>query len=111
MNYDSELWEDKSEYGNSNMIINYLENQKINSCTLGVQGPSGFFPENMDFITLGKISYQVYTQESSDKINTFYFADNLTTTDGNIPSLVVQSGKSQAHDCKVEAEKVLSSLR
>jgi len=110
MNYEVQSWTDKSEYNNSSIKINYLQHQKLEACTIGVQGPSGFYPEDMKTVTLGKIVYQVFTQESSGKINTFYFAQNTTTSEGNIPILIVQSDASEDDECRAEAEKVLASL-
>jgi hypothetical protein len=110
MNYEVQSWTDKSEYDNFNITINHLQHQKLEACTIGVQGPSGFYPEDMKTVTLGKIVYQVFTQESSGKINTFYFAQNTTTPEGSIPILIVQSDALEADECKAEAEKVLASL-
>lgn len=111
MDYDDQLWIDKSEYDNSEMMINYLQNQKLKDCIISVQGPSGFYPSDMGSISLGEIIYQVYTQNSLDKIITFYFPQNLTTSEGNVPILIVQAKSAEVNECKTEAEKVLSSLR
>lgn len=117
LDYPTDQWVDKSEYENTEMMVNYLQNQELKTCTIGPMGASGFYPENMEETTLGGIQYQ-YVQDqtsSTGNVNSYYFA--LSSLNGNIeseagiPHFYVQSSPTDAEKCKTAAEEVLATLR
>ena len=108
---------DKSEYGNTKMMINFLQHSVLESCTIGPMGPSGFWPEDMSDKKLGSITYQVQYDQitSTGESVSYYFAISSTgariDNDTGIAHFSVISNPSQAEGCKAAAEDVLATLR
>lgn len=119
VDYDPEVWEDRSEPENTEMMVNYLQHRQLESCTIGVRGPSGFYPEDMQEVTLGDITYQVYEQElSGGAVVRDYFFKSATTeafeevfNTVGVSILQVQYHPSERRDCLAAAEEVFATLR
>jgi hypothetical protein len=117
LDYPADQWVDKSEYDNTEMMVNYLQNQELKTCAIGPMGPSGFYPESMKDVTLGNIDYQVLLDQNTTSGDTisYYFA--ISTSTGSIENDVgiaifdVQSTPAEAKNCRAAAEKVLATLR
>jgi hypothetical protein len=117
LDYPTEQWLDKSEYDNTQMMVNYLQNKELKTCTIGPMGPSGFYPENMQDVTLGNITYQRLLDQKTNTGNlvSYYFA--LSSSVGSIENEVgiahfdVQSSPAEAKECRVASEEVLTTLR
>lgn len=112
LDYPTELWLDKSEYDNPQMMVNYLQNKELKTCTIGPMGASGYYPENMKDITLGNIHYQVLLdQKTTDgKAVSYYFANIAVENEGGIPHFAVLSSQTEAKKCKAAAEEVFATL-
>lgn len=111
LDYSTELWLDKSEYDNTQMMVNYLQNKELKTCNIGPMGASGYYPENMKDITLGNIHYQVILDQKTTDGNavSVYFAD--IQNEAGIPHFSVQSSTAEAKRCGAAAEAVLATLR
>ena len=116
MDYDPSIWLDKSDLVYRAELVNYLQNQKLESCTISVQGASGFYPENMPEITLGNITYQVYERENAEigqVIKTFFAKSSIkgdVSSTAGMAILAVQASPSEAQQCFETAEIVLGTL-
>lgn len=116
MDYDPSIWLDKSDLVYRAELVNYLQNQELESCTISVRGPSGFYPENMSEITLGNITYQVYARENAEisRVIKTYFAKSSIKGDvsstAGMAVLDVQASPSEAEQCFETAEIVLGTL-
>jgi len=115
--YDPEPWVDRSEYGNPEKLLagNFLEHTRIEGCTIGVQGASGFYPENMRPVTLGDLYYEVY-ESSGETVQTAYRAyfaldPAFANVSAGIPIFGVRAGLPKAAACWDAAEAVLATLR
>jgi hypothetical protein len=114
--YQTDQWIDKSDYGNKEEIINYLQNIDVKTCTINPMGASGFYPENMKKIYLGSIRYQILLNQSltTGNVVNYYFA--LSSSIGSIesqagvPHFAVQSSSIESEKCIIAAEKVLATL-
>jgi hypothetical protein len=117
LNYDPEPWVDRSEYGNPEKLLagNFLEHTGIKGCTIGVQGASGFYPENMRPVTLGDLYYEVYESpgETAQTAYRAYFALDpaFANVSAGIPIFGVRAGLPKAAACWDAAEAVLATLR
>jgi hypothetical protein len=113
LDYPTEQWIDKSEYDNTQRMVNYLHYRELKTCTIGPRGASGFYPENMDEITLGNIRYQVLLDQKTTDGNaiSFYFANIEVKNEGGIPHFDVSSSLAEAEKCRTAAEEVLATLR
>lgn len=118
VDYDPAIWSDMSEPDNREMMVNYLQHREIESCTIGVRGPSGFYPENMQDVILGDITYQLNEQKLAGGavIRDYFFKskptdalDDVHNTIG-IPILQVQYQPSEGQDCQAAAEVVFATL-
>jgi len=116
MDYDPSIWLDKSDLVYRAELVNYLQNKELESCSISVQGASGFYPENMPEITLGVITYQVHESESAEigRVIKTYFAKSsikgdVTSTAG-MAALAVQASLSEAEQCNEAAKIVLGTL-
>lgn len=119
LTYDSQLWADRSQYDNSEMMVNYLQHRRFRTCLLAPLGPSGYFPEHMDEKVIGDITYQVALDQklSTGELSSNYFA--LSSAAGNIQYghndgiavFSVSSSAEEAADCRAAAEEVLATLR
>jgi hypothetical protein len=118
IDYNLALWEDRSEPDNKEKMVNYLQHRVLKSCTVGVRGPSGFYPTDMPDVTLGDITYQVYQEElPGGTVVQNYFFKSATTNEFDevvktlgIPIFEVQSSPSEAQDCLAAAEILFASL-
>jgi hypothetical protein len=97
-------------------MVNYLQNKELKTCTTSPMGPSGFWPERIIDLKLGRIDYQVQLDqktETGDWIS-YYFAisapagiiDNETGT----AHFFVKSTPAEAKKCRVASEEVLATL-
>lgn len=117
LDYGPGQWVDKSEYGNTKMMNNFLQHSVLESCTIGPMGPSGFWPEDMTDKKLGSITYQVQYDQvtSTGESVSYYFAISAPgagiDNDTGIAHFAVISNPSQADGCKAAAEDVLATLR
>ena len=117
MAYDPDLWIDESEYGNTDRMINFLRHKHLETCTMGVRGPSGFYPDNMKTVRLGTIDYQVFTGDRlyAGKVMSDYFAigssGETIENETGIPVLELSAIPSEIEQCVRDAEKVLANLR
>ncbi len=117
LSYDPDLWLDRSEYDNPEKLLsgNFLEHRRIDGCTVGVQGASGFYPENMLPVTLGELYYEVYESpgEAAQTPYRAYFALDPAFADvsAGIPILGVRAGLPTTAACWEAAEAVLATLR
>jgi len=117
LDYDPLLWDDLSEYSNTEWMINFLQHRELDTCRIGPMGPSGFWPEDMAEKKLGNIDYQVkYDQvDSTGGRASFYFAMDAIggriENEFGIPHFAVMYDPSQAEGCKAAAEDVLATLR
>lgn len=117
LDFDPDQWEDKSEYGYTKMIVNYLQHRELDSCTIGPMGPSGFYPEGMTGKVLGSIEFQVQSDQaaSTSQWVSYYFAitapGGRIVNESGIAHFAVMYIPSQAEGCKAAAEEVLAALR
>ena len=115
LNYDPILWDDKSEYTNLEMMINYLQSRELDTCQIGVAGPSGNFPPQYEVITYGNVRYLVSkTEDIVNKLTYGLFIEDQSLveydyTDG-LPVLNVIANPEEWLACMDRAEKVLASL-
>ncbi len=117
LDYPTDQWIDKSEYNNTEIMINYLQNIELTTCTITPMGASGFYPENMNEIILGNIRYQILPDQkiTAGNMASYYFA--ISSSKGSIkggagiPHFVVQSSPLEGEKCRIAAEKVLATLR
>jgi len=115
MNYDTYLWKDESRYTDPVYMANYIRAQSIETCTLGVQGPSGFYPTPEEIVHLGDVKYQIVTEENllPGSVIAYYFEANSLSGynyEIGLPVLVIQANQSEWNECKTLAENVLSTL-
>jgi hypothetical protein len=115
MAYDMMLWTDESQYENQAKMINYLQAQNIETCTVGPIGPSGFYPYPDETVQLNEVRYQVKTLERPNigVITTYYFEDNSLSGydyDIGIPVLEIQASPGEWKQCITQAEEVLATL-
>lgn len=117
LEYDPTAWSDASEYNNPLMMVNFLQHRALQSCSIGVMGPSGFYPSPMQPQTVGEIEYDTFRQEGvqSGQTNIYYFALDASLTEihntAGIPILVVQAYPAEIDLCQADAEIVLATLR
>jgi hypothetical protein len=117
LSYDPAHWLDRSEYGNPEQALsgNFLEHRDLEGCTIGVQGASGFYPEDMRPVTLGALSYEVYAAQanSSQAAYRAYFALDpaFGSVSAGIPIFGVRSNLPTQQECWRAAETVLATLR
>ena len=117
MPYDPDLWMDESEYENTDQMINFLRHKRLETCTIGVRGPSGFYPDNMKTVRLGTIDYQVFTGDRlyAGKVMSDYFAvgssGETIENETGIPIMELSAVPSEVEQCTVDAEKVFANLR
>lgn len=115
--YDPVVWRDASEYNNALMMVNYLQHRALPGCSIGVMGPSGFYPSPMQRQRLDKIEYEIFRQESvqSGQTNIYYFASGASLAEIHknvgIPVLIVQAFPEEIDQCEADAEIVLVTLR
>jgi hypothetical protein len=116
LDYPTDQWIDKSEYDNTQMMINFLQNSELMTCTINPMGPSGFYPDNMQEINLGGIRYQILLNQhlTNGTVANYYFA--FITYKGigehlpGLPHFAVQSSPTEADKCRTTAEEVLATL-
>jgi hypothetical protein len=117
LDYPTDQWIDKSEYDNTQMMINFLQNSELMTCTINPMGPSGFYPDNMQEINLGGIRYQILLNQhlTNGTVANYYFA--FITYKGigehlpGLPHFAVQSSPTEAEKCRTAAEEVLATLQ
>jgi hypothetical protein len=117
LDYQPDQWIDTSEYGNAGMVLNYLQNKALKTCTIGTRGASGWYPDGMEEIILGTIHYQALLDQkiSPGEVITVYFAENAPKgsieNEVGIPIFEVKSNTTEAKKCRAAAEEVLATLR
>ncbi len=91
------------------MMINYLQNRELKTCIIRPMGASGFYPDNMEEMTLGNIRYQVLLDQKTTDGNavSYYFAN--IKNEGGV--FAVLSSQTEAKKCRAAAEEVLATLR
>ena len=126
MDYDPSKWVDKSNYAewgeNQNpvegiIIENYLQAQQLNTCVVGVQGPTDFnaTPPVLVPIQLGEVrySYLFWGQTQQSDTSAWYIEDQSLDDYDYVPGLAiggVYANPSEWDKCKVLAEEVLATL-
>lgn len=118
MKYDSSQWDDKSEYLDKSVIINYLQAKELPTCRLGIQGPTGFYGEHeTEDIILGNVHYTILflpDSFSSDYAFLFYLeGKSISGYDYELyglPVFGIGSTLSEWEECKKLGEEVLSTL-
>jgi hypothetical protein len=115
MDYDITLWTDESQYENQAKMINYLQAQNLDTCTIGPIGPSGFYPSPDEIVQLNGVRYQVKTLADTPHgfVSTFYFKDASLSgydSDTRIPVLELLANPDELKQCKNRAEIVLANL-
>lgn len=117
MDFDLERWSDPSQYENTEQMVNFLQHKTLETCTISVRGPSGFYPDNMKTVRLGTIDYQVFTGDRlfSGKVMSDYFFAGSTgepvESEAGIPILDVSAVPAEMDECAADAEEVLANLR
>ncbi|GJQ53096.1 MAG: hypothetical protein HKUEN02_19430 [Anaerolineaceae bacterium] len=121
MNYDVSVWKDESHYAETSSspvysVLNYLQSLSLETCQIGIQGPTGDFPFTPEAMQLGVVKYEVITfTDAPPGLNTAYYIENNSLIGFNYEAgasvLVVQASLSEWSECKALAEKVLSTLR
>jgi hypothetical protein len=117
LDYSTDQWIDKTEYVNTEKMVNTLQYRELESCSIGPMGPSGFYPDKMKEVRLGSIDYQILPDQKTTGGNavSYYFA--LRTSNGSIENDVgiahfsVQSSPAESKQCRAAAEEVLGTLR
>ncbi|MCL4560963.1 MAG: hypothetical protein M1281_10150 [Chloroflexi bacterium] len=115
MEYDPNLWLDKSEPDNPSMYVNFLQFKKLASCTIGVSLPSGMNPMPFETVRLGDVVYDVYTFPHADTgtITNVYYANHAVPGADysiGIPMPMIESNLSEWDECKALGEQVLATL-
>lgn len=119
VDYDPIIWKDLSQPESKEKMVNSLQHRELASCIIGVRGPSGFYPENMQDMILGDITYQLNEQELAGGavVRDYFFKskptdafDEVLNTIG-IPILQIQYQPSEGQDCLAAAEGVFATLR
>lgn len=117
MEYDPEAWMDKSEPGNKQAYVNFLQSKELGSCTIGVNLPSGWGDYPHETVQLGHVNYTVYTfgdsPSSPGQITAIYFANQLVGADYRIgiPMPMISASNAEWNRCKMLGEVVLATLR
>lgn len=121
MDYDVTVWEDESQYAEVSIkptysVLNYLKSLSLETCQIGIQGPTGDFPLTPEAVQLDSVKYEVITfTDSPPGFTTAYYIENKSLIGFNYEAgtsvLVVQASLIQWNECKTLAEKVLSTLR
>jgi hypothetical protein len=115
INYDTAIWKDESNYRDGNFMVNYLQALNLETCQIGVIGPSGNFPYPDEFVQLGGVRYQIAIFEdiTPGLITAYYIEDQSLAGfdyEMGVPVLTVQSNPSEWSECKTLTEAVLSTL-
>jgi hypothetical protein len=126
MRYDPLLWIDKSNYmewGENQqpvagvIIENYIQAQELETCIIGVQGPTDFngTPPVFVPVRLGDIRYSVifWGETQQGDMSAWYIEDqSLHGYDyaPGLPILGVYANLSEWEECKALAEEVLATL-
>jgi hypothetical protein len=118
MDYDPALWGDKSEYVDRSIMVNYLQAKDLSTCTIGVQGPTGFYgPHTTESITFGDISYTLLVLEDQlPEFQSAYYLEEQTLSgyeyeQYGLPVLGVGASPDEWERCKMLAEEVLGTLQ
>lgn len=121
MNYDVAVWEDESQYAEVShkpvySILNYLQSRGLETCQIGIQGPTGDFPFTPEAVQLDSVRYEVITfTDSPPGFTAAYYIENSSLKGFSYktgsPVLVLQASLVEWKECKTSAEKVLSTLR
>lgn len=121
VNYDASVWKDESYYSEVSLkpaysILNYLQSLSLETCQIGIQGPTGDFPFTPEVVQLASVRYEVITfTDSPPGSITTYYIENKSLAGFNYEMgtsvLVVQASLTEWNECKTLAEKVLSTLR
>lgn len=121
MNFDPSVWTDESHYVDARYIpayavTNYLRALNLETCKIGVQGPTGDFLFTPEAAQLGSVNYEVitFTDTPSGLITAYYIENNSLAGfdyEAGAAVLTVQASSPEWNECKTLAEKVLSTLR
>lgn len=121
MDYDASAWKDGSRYAETSFspvysVLNYLQSLRVETCQIGIQGPTGDFPLTPEVTQLGSVKYEVvtFTDAPSDLVTAYYIENNSLTGfnyETGTSVLVVQASSLEWNECKTLAEEVLSTLR
>jgi hypothetical protein len=116
MNFDPSSWIDESHYSDLSVIVNYLQAQGLDNCSMGPEGPNGFFPSPDYVVQLGKVRYQVtlIKDRTPGSVIGYYIDTNSLPEydykEKGIVKLAVEARSSEWDNCKRLAETVLSTL-
>jgi hypothetical protein len=115
MDYDPALWENKSEPANPDWMINYLQSREMDTCQIGVVGPSGNFPPQLEVVTFGNVRYLLSKSEVivNELIYALFFEDqSLKEFDysNGLPVLSLNASPADWFACMGLAEEVLATL-
>lgn len=124
ISYDSSIWADKSNYRDRGenvnpsvdvTIDNHLQALNLETCQVGVAGPSGNFPIDAEHIQLGIVEYLFSLSETNTQGMTAALYIENQSIDGydykdGLPVLMIQASTSEWKECKTLGEKVLSAL-
>ncbi|GAB4463510.1 MAG: hypothetical protein Kow0070_24110 [Anaerolineales bacterium] len=117
VNYDPSEWKDESHYADNKFMTNFMQARRLNTCTIGVQGPTDFNGPQSEFVLvrLGDTRYSVifWGEDPQSIVSAWYIEDQtLSNYDylPGLPILTVQAAVSEWDACKALAEKVLSTL-
>jgi hypothetical protein len=116
MNVDPSSWIDESHYSDLSVIVNYLQAQGLDNCSMGPEGANGFFPSPDYVVQLGKVRYQVtlIKDRTPGSVIGYYIDTNSLPEydykEKGIVKLAVEARSSEWDNCKRLAETVLSTL-
>lgn len=117
VNYDPSEWKDESRYTDFKFMENFLQSRRLSTCIIGVQGPTGFYGPQPEFVPalLGDIRYSViFWGETTPSVISAWYIEDQSLVDydyvAGLPILAVQASVSEWDACKAQAEKVLSTL-
>jgi hypothetical protein len=118
MDYDPSKWDDKSEYTDRSIIVNYLQAKELSTCRVGIQGPTGFYgTHKTEDIILGGVYYTILLLPdsfSSDYVFLFYLEGKSLSGYNyelhGLPVFGIGSIPSEWEECNKLGEEVLSTL-
>jgi hypothetical protein len=117
MNYDPDVWVDKSEYTNTDWMINYLQSISLITCKIGVQGPTDFNgPVTWEEVQIGELKFSIPKFEQTDTsglMSAMYLENGSLEGYDYIPGIpipVIISSSEEWTACKAIAEDVLKTL-
>jgi len=115
MDYNQALWLDKTQYGDPNAYqTNFLQSASLESCRIGIQGPTEFPSMASETVQLGQVQYIRYLMGDGSGSNSAWYIENKSLPGYNyeagLPIPFISSSLAEWDQCRQLGEAVLSTL-